>query len=141
LSAEPIQGEGIEVVELYAGGIRLLDMLSGWERAILVDAMVSGQRSPGDWVSFSLEDETAEARIIPVMRNASSTHDLSFPMVLAMGRTLGMPMPSQIQVWGVEAADVETFSEKPTDSVARAIAPVAEEVINTCMSLPWRNPL
>lgn len=127
LLREKLSGEdGVKVIELYAGGIRLIDVLAGWDRAILVDAMLTGTRRPGEWLSFQLA--AGEVDGMPVTRNASSTHDMNFATAIEMGRMLGMPMPAEVWVWGVEAADVETFSEKPTEAVSLSVGRVAEEV-------------
>jgi len=120
--------DGVSVQELYAGGIRLIDVLSGFDRVLLVDAMLSKQRAPGEWVSFRLSADDSPLQKHPLTHNASSTHDLDLPTTLEMGRKLGMPMPSEVWVWGVEASDVETFSEQLTSAVAGAVGPVAEEV-------------
>ena len=117
----------VEVHEVYAGGIRLIDVLSGFDRAILVDAMLTGQRPPGSWTSFFMDDD-GPAEFMPSLRNVSSTHDINLPTALELGRMLGMPMPEEVRVWGVEAQNVESFSETPTELVARAVAPVAAEV-------------
>ena len=126
LVREKLPAGAAEVIELYAGGIRLIDVLAGRDRVILVDAMITGTRRPGEWVSFRLTG--GKAAWMPATRNSSSTHDMSLPEALELGSTLGMKMPSEVWIWGVEAYDVETFSEKPTERVARSIEAVAQEV-------------
>jgi Ni,Fe-hydrogenase maturation factor len=41
----------------------------------------------------------------------------------------GLEVPSEILIWAVEAADVETFSESLTPEVAAAVPLVVENII------------
>ncbi len=107
----------IDIKELYAGGIRLLDAMTGYEKAVLVDAMVTGKRSPGTICSVS-DSELGSAR------NIASTHDINFATALELGRMLGIRLPGDIKVFGIEAEEVERFGETLTDNVARAVPQV-----------------
>ena len=112
----------IEIKELYAGGIRLIDAMTGYEKAVIVDAMVTGKRSPGTICSVSgTELESA--------RNIASTHDINFSTALEMGRMLGFQMPGDIKIFGIEAEEVERFGETLTDDVARAVPQVIRLII------------
>lgn len=107
----------IDIKELYAGGIRLIDAMTGYEKAVIIDAMVTGNRSPGTICTVS-DSELGSAR------NIASTHDINFSTALEMGRMLGIHMPGDINIFGIEAKEVERFSETLTDAVARAVPQV-----------------
>ena len=113
----------IDVIELYAGGIRLMEAMRGYDRALVIDAMVTGKAMPGTIHRPHLED-------IAATRNTVSVHDMDMATALAMGKMLGIPLPSRIRIWGIEACDVETFSEEITEDVARAIPRVLAEVMD-----------
>lgn len=104
----------VDIKELYAGGIRLIDAMTGYEKAVIVDAMVTGKRSPGT-ISLVSGSELESAR------NIASTHDINFSTALEMGRMLGIRMPEDIKIFGIEAEEVERFGETLTDDVARAV--------------------
>jgi Ni,Fe-hydrogenase maturation factor len=57
-------------------------------------------------------------------------HDMDMATAVEMGKMLGMPLPTRIHIWGIEACDVETFSEEVTEDVARAIPRVLAEVMD-----------
>ncbi|MBF0328767.1 MAG: hydrogenase maturation protease [Nitrospirae bacterium] len=120
--------EDAEIVEVYAGGIRLIDVLKGYDRAIIIDAMVTGEHEPGTIHRFSSSNLTST-------RNAMSMHDLDLPGALELGRMLGIPLPEDFRIWGIEAHDVETFSEELTERVACSVHPVVEEVIEELSSV------
>jgi hydrogenase maturation protease len=113
-------GEGaVEVIEIYAGGIRLMDAMEGYDRAVIVDAMVTGVEKPGTVRRLSLSN-------LATTRNTLSVHDMDLPMALEMGRMLGVPLPSEVVIWGIEAKDVENFGEKLTGDVEEAVSRTIE---------------
>jgi len=127
LKAELADLPGVEIKELYAGGLRLMDAISGFDKAVIIDAMQTGSHQPG---TVRLID-TSE---LGDVRNLASTHDTSLLTALALGRMLGLSMPHEVKVFGIEADDVENFSEVLTKDVERAmpeaVRMVKEEVIS-----------
>ena len=109
----------VEVIEMYAGGIRLMDAMEGYDRAVIVDALVTGVERPGTVRRLSLSD-------LVTTRNTLSVHDMDLPMALEMGRMLGVPLPSEIVIWGIEAKDVENFGEELTEEVEASVSRTIE---------------
>jgi len=105
---------GVVVKELHAGGMRLMDAIAGFERAVIVDAMRSGGLRPGSVRRLG----TAQ---LGAARNLASTHDTNLPTALELGRMLGMRMPHEVTVFGIEALDVETFGEALSEEVRRSV--------------------
>jgi hydrogenase maturation protease len=115
LMQERIHGRrDIAVTTLSAGGIRLLDAMTGYDRAIIVDAMAPGTGPTGTIRRVALAD-------LGGTWNTASIHDMNLPTALAMGRMLGMSLPDQLDIWGIEGKDLDTFGEEPTPPVATAI--------------------
>lgn len=114
------QNEKVDVKEAAAGGLELLHLLSGYERAILVDAVPLKDQPPG-----------AFARLIPDDLGGGSAmarHQVAFSEALALGRKTGMNLPGSIVIYGIQVADVTTFGEEATPEVARSIPRVARAV-------------
>ena len=109
----------VEVIEMYAGGIRLMDAMAGYDRAVIIDSMVTGVERPGTLLRLSLSD-------LVTTRNTLSVHDMDLPTALEMGRTLGMPIPSEVVIWGIEAKDVENFGEELTAEVEASLSSTIE---------------
>lgn len=112
---------GVVCKELYSGGMRLMEEMAGYQRAVIVDAVVSEGGRPGDVYPFDLS-------AMRETRNTNSSHDASFAVALELGRLAGLDLPAEISVWGVEAGDVETVSEELTPEVARAAPDVARRI-------------
>lgn len=115
-------GSEVDVVELYAGGIRLMDAMMGYEKAVIIDAIVTGNSVPGKIFRLSPDD-------LLTTRNTISTHDMNLPTALELGRMLGIRLPAEIRIWGIEAEDVDTFGESLTDDVAKAVPEAVDMVI------------
>ena len=112
----------IVVEEEYWGGLRLMERMIGYDRVILIDAMVSGLE-PGSIRWLGLES-------LPTQHTASS-HDVNLPTALAIGRHAKVPLPPDeaIEILGIEVQDVQTFSEQCTPAVAKAIPKAAAAVL------------
>lgn len=112
---------GVTVTELYAGGLRLMEAMVGFDRALVVDAMVTGACPPGTVRCFAPEE-------LGATRNLRCAHDTSLPAALAMGQMLGLSLPEEIRVWGVEASCCEEFGEVLTAPVEKAVPGLVEEL-------------
>ena len=112
----------VDLLELYTGGIRLMEEMAGYERAFVVDAMVTGKHEPGTVVAFSPAD-------FITTRRTNSTHDTDFSVSLEMAQFLGLPVPDDIRFWGVEAGDVDSFSEELTGPVDAAIPAIMDKIL------------
>jgi hydrogenase maturation protease len=114
LAAELAGVPGVVVKELHAGGMRVMDALAGFERAVIVDAMCTGARRPGSVRRLEIEQ-------LGQARNLASTHDTNLPTALELGRMLGLRMPADVTVFGIEALEVETFGEALSEDVQRSV--------------------
>jgi len=106
---------GVEVDHVSVGGLGLMERLVGYERAILVDAIVSGR--PVGTVRCLDLGELGD----PAAGHLGSSHDTSLPTALAMGRALGAELPTRITVVAVEAGPSFEFGEVLSPPVAAAI--------------------
>jgi len=112
----------VDVTEDYWGGLRLMERMIGYRRAIVVDAICSG--APPGTIHHLTTDSLATQR-------SASAHDVNLPTALAFGRQAGAVLPADIDVRlvGIEALDVVNFSEQCTPDVAAAIPRAVEEVV------------
>lgn len=118
------EDDSLTITEAYAGGMNLMDVMTGYEKAIIVDAMVTGACNPGTLKSFSVSD-------IAGTKNTVSSHDSSLAVALETGKLLGLVLPSKIRILGIEAEDVYTFGEALTSTVECAVPLAVSWVINS----------
>jgi len=115
---------GVTFAEASVGGLRLLDLLAGYERLILVDAIQTPAGRPGDIYRLGLSDLQGSL-------HSGSTHDLSLPGALALGRALGTELPGDeaIVLVAVEIKDTLSFGETCTGAVISAVPDAVEAVL------------
>jgi hydrogenase maturation protease len=116
-----IDGADVTVSQASVGGLGLLDLVVGYERVIILDAIQTGLAEPGHIHRLTPEEFRGSVR-------AASMHDVSLSTALELGRQLQQDVPQEIVIIAIEAADVETFGEELTPAVAAAV-PEAVEVV------------
>ena len=116
----------IEVDCAALGGLSLMERLVGYDRAILIDAISTGQMPSGTVTRFALE-------ALPDLNagHTTSAHDTSLPTALKLGRAMGVPLPDEITVIAVESQTVYDFSEELSPPVAAAVPRAVDLVMAT----------
>jgi len=112
----------VTVIETDVAGLSLLDLLVGYDRAIIIDAIQTAGGKAGQIYRL---DPTA----FNDTRHFTSPHDVNFATALELGNKLGLVLPQQISIFAIEAADVTTSSEECTPDVEQAISVATEMVI------------
>lgn len=112
----------IEVGVDYWGGLRLMERMVGFDRAIVIDAIRSGAE-PGRMQILSPGE-------LPTQRSASA-HDVNLLTALKLGRQAGAVLPAdeRITLLAIEAVDTTNFGEELTPEVAAAIPQAIETVL------------
>jgi hydrogenase maturation protease len=117
-----IDQERVNVVEASIAGLDFLDLLAGYEKAIIIDAVQTTEGEVGQIYRF-------EPGMFTDTRHASTPHDVNFATALELGRKLNLPLPKQILIFGIEVNDVSTPKEECTPEVERAIPLCVEMVV------------
>jgi hydrogenase maturation protease len=117
----------IEIDEDYWGGLRLMERMVGFDRAIIIDAILTGVE-PGTIHRLSPGD-------VPTQHSASA-HDVNLPTALEIGRQAGAHLPKSEDIFliGVEAADVQTFDETLSPEVEASL-PLAIEAVLSVLNI------
>jgi hydrogenase maturation protease len=111
--------------EAGVGGLRLLETIAGYERVILVDAILTPGGRPG-------EISLLKPRDLRMSLHSGSAHDLSFAAALALGRELGMKIPEDqnIKIVAIQVEDVQTLGEKMTSAVEASVPLAVKAVLD-----------
>ena len=114
----------VEIDEDFWGGLRLMERMIGYDRAVIIDAMQTGSE-PGTVRVLSPGD-------LPTQRSASA-HDVNLPTALTFGRQSGVHLPpdDRILLVGIEVVDILTFGERLTPAVESAIPRAVEMVVES----------
>jgi hydrogenase maturation protease len=119
------------VTELHTGGMRLMEAMAGFRRAVVVDAMLSGA-PPGTVRRFDPDD-------FITTKNTFSSHDTDFATACDFGRMAGVPLPKQVSFWGIEAREFDLFGERFSDEVGAAIPVAVNRIVAQIMA--WERGL
>lgn len=119
-------GEEVEVdVEfLSLGGISMMEHLIGYGRAIVIDAVASGQE-PGSVIVRNLSEIPNFSAL-----HTTSPHDTSLQNALKLGKEMGANLPADVIVVGIATDRNFEFSEQLSPSVAEAVPRAAQIVID-----------
>lgn len=103
----------MEVRETQEMGLALLDHLTGYREAILVDAIQTGTAPPG-----TLHELDADG----LKRLAGGTpHFLGVGETIELGRQLGLDMPARVRIFAVEVSDTQTLGTQLTPAVRNVL--------------------
>jgi len=108
--------------ESSRGGLNLLDILVGYDRVIIVDAIQTTDGTVGD--VYHLKSDDFESCL-----HVSCVHDIDFATALELGRMMGLQLPRDIAIVAVEVQDVTTFGEECTPVVQAAISTAVDMVL------------
>lgn len=110
----------VEIVESGEAGLALLELLIGYERAVIVDAIQTTRHPVGTVLVFGREDFR---RVV-----GPSAHYAGLPEVFDLAERLNLPMPADLWVVAVEVANPFDFAETPCDTVRAAIPAATAQV-------------
>ena len=112
--------ETVDVVESGGGGLDLLDALEGYDRALLLDAILTGKHPPGTILEFSAEDFKKD--------DPPSPHYAGLPTVIQLAESLGIRFPTIFQIVAIEVENPYEVLEGLSQSVETALPAIVERV-------------
>jgi hydrogenase maturation protease len=112
---EKIQDPNIVVDEAITGGMNLLDLITGYDKAILIDAVNIKNENVGEVVRFPLSS-------LPTT-HSDNPHDASLMEALELAKKLGNDnIPKEIIVIGIVLKEIPyIFGEKLSPEMEKAV--------------------
>jgi hydrogenase maturation protease len=111
---ERLKEPWIEIVEAGIAGMDFLELMTGFDKTIIIDAIQTKKGKPGQ--IYRLEPE-----MLSSTRHAGSPHDVNLVTSLELGKRLGLKLPQRISIFAIEAEDVTSFGEECTPEISKAI--------------------
>lgn len=111
----------IECVAIEESGLSLLDWIIDRKLLIIIDAMLTGKNPPGHWEEFSIENLHHRSPLAP--------HFLGLSDIIDLAKIIGLNLPPQIIIIGIEVADIFTVGGNLTQPVLNAIEPVTRRIV------------
>lgn len=115
-------GTGVDFQTTFQVGMTLVDMITGYDALIVIDAVQTGNY-PGQL--YWLNPEDFELRD----NYASSEHKIGILQALKLAKSLELQVPSQVSLLAIEAADVTNFGEELTENVEKSIPSAVKQIV------------
>ncbi|MDD2709889.1 MAG: hydrogenase maturation protease [Verrucomicrobiae bacterium] len=103
----------VDVVECPGAGLLLMEMMAGYKRVLLVDAMQTGHSPVGTVVELSPADF---GKIV-----APSPHYAGLPEVFALGKRLDVEMPDEVRILAMEVENAREVREGLSPATSAAL--------------------
>ena len=112
---EKIKDPNVIVDEAITGGMNLLDLMTGYDKAILIDAVNIKDKNVGEVLSFPLSS-------LPTT-HSDNPHDASLMEALELAKRLGHEnIPKEIIVVGIVLKEIPyIFGEELSPEIAKAV--------------------
>lgn len=120
---ETISDENVTALESTLSGLGLLDLVIGYDKVIIVDAIHTKEGKVGD--VYRLTNDALNAT-----RHSASPHDTNLTTALELGRQLSLAIPRDVVMVAVEIPqECYVFTEQCSPEVEKAIPTAVDAVI------------
>ncbi len=111
-------GDALDIHEAAVGGYALLDLLEGYDRVLLLDAVSTGRVKPGTVIELSREDFGAA--------DDTSPHHVGLPEVFALADRLDISLPRVLRIVAMEILPPQELSTSLTREIQMALPAFVE---------------
>ncbi|NOX36250.1 MAG: hydrogenase maturation protease [Calditrichaeota bacterium] len=120
---ERLQADILPFADVYVTeemGLSLLDFLSGYERAVIVDSVKTEKGYEGQVHRFSLRDFAA----LPYC----GCHQVGLPEMALLAKEMGIPFPQTVHILGIEIEDPYRVANTLSPSLRRKLPDLVHQV-------------
>jgi hydrogenase maturation protease len=113
---------GVTVLTSTRAGFELIELLSGFTHALIIDCLELPHPIPGRIQRLELSNLSGSVRLVGV-------HDISIADAFELASTLGTSMPGIVEIYAVEGGETQTLTEEMTPPVTAVVAPLAGSIL------------
>ena len=111
---------GIDFRETTEMGLALLDFITGYRAAAIVDSIQTGKEAPG--FLYELNDAVFN------QMTGRTPHFVGVSETLALGKRLGLAMPEHVRIYAIEVADPFTMGTSLTPALQAALPGIVARI-------------
>jgi len=123
----------VDIVESSLHGVALIDLLAGYDRVIIVDAIQTGSHPAGTLIEL----DASELR--PV--SCPSPHYAGLPEMIQIARELDLEFPVRIKILAVEINTPFTFGSVISSAILSTVKKINERVVDQLMAWDRESPI
>jgi hydrogenase maturation protease len=117
---ELIGPERADFAESSYAGWRLVDVMAGYKKAVIIDSMVGTGEKPGTCCRVDTASNPSF--------HLRASHGLGINDAIEMARQSGQAMPDEVTVYAVEVKNPYEFGETLTPEVEREIPGIVRQI-------------
>jgi len=122
--AGKIKDETIDVRDVSIDGLNLLELILGYDKLVVIDAVLTEREKVGEVYRFRPEN------VYDPSRSAISPHHFNLATTIEIGKRLfPEEMPEEVIAFAVGTEEATTVTEEMTDKVKEAIPVVVNLVL------------
>ena len=123
--ARRVKAPNVDVRDVSVDGLNLFDFILGYDKLVVVDAIVTENRVVGD--VFRIVPE----KVCDPSRSAISPHHFNLATTIEIGRKLfPAQIPRDVVLYAVETEEASVVSEQMTREVEQAVARAVDLVLD-----------
>lgn len=112
--------ESVDFVETNEMGLSLLDFIEGYDWAVIVDSIITGEDEPGTLTIFDRETFNHP--------RACNPHHMGLDEIIDMAEKMDLDVPKTLFVAAIEVRDPFSFGEKITREMEETLPRVTSEI-------------
>ena len=129
--AKKIRDENVDIKDVSFDGLNLLELIVGYDKLIVIDAIMSEGGKVGEIYRLKPEKACEPAHL------STSPHHFNLAGTLEMGKRLfPREMPKEVTAFAVGTQEVTRVTEEMTEEVKQAIPRVVSLVLEQIASMP-----
>ena len=109
-----------DLLELSSSALELVERLTGYRQAVIIDALVDEDEAPGTVKPLEL----VAGRAIPGL----GFHTAGLGSALALAGALGMEIPAAVRLYGVVIREPRVFTESLSGDLAARLPGIVREI-------------
>ena len=127
--AKQIKDENVDIKDTTEDGLNLLELIMGYDRLVVIDAIMTEGEKVGEIYRLKPED-TGE-----LVCSVASPHHLNLATTIEIGKKLfGGQIPAEVIVFAIGTQEVTRVTEEMTERVREAIPRVVNLVLEELLT-------
>lgn len=119
---------GTEYRTTCLGGMDIVELISGYEWVVLIDAIKTKNGIPGTVYEFATADFKDTLHLTTI-------HDISFLSAIRLEKQLGLHIPKDIHILAIEIIEDQVFGENFSPPLQERFDQIVEEIHTKIQSL------
>jgi len=112
----------VDILETTMGGLEILDLITGYDKAIIIDAIKTGQNSFGTIYKLTPQD-------LGNVVKPYNLHALDLNTALELGKKAGYKIPEQIYIYAVEIKENTTIKEGLSPKIKKLVPLLVDKIV------------